>query len=71
MDIETRIMVLEKNREDLKEIRKTLKRAMDYIGFRRVKEKKELELLSDLVRGAGKAIELDGKFKRELRDLGV
>jgi len=71
MDKETRIMVLEKNREDLKEIRKTLKRAMDYIGFRRVKEKEELELLSDLVRGAGKAIELDEKFKRELRDLGI
>lgn len=71
MDKETRIMVLEKNREDLKEIRKTLKRAMDYIGFRRVKEKEELELLSDLVRSAGKAIELDGKFKKELRDLGA
>ena len=71
MDKETRIMVLEKNREDLKEIRETLKRAMDYIGFRRVKEKEELELLSDLVRGAGKVLELDGKFKRELRDLGI
>ena len=71
MDKETRIMVLKKNREDLKEIRETLKKAMDYISFRRVKEKEELELLSDLVRGAGKVLELDGKFKRELRDLRI
>ena len=71
MDKETRIMVLEKNQEDLKEIRKTLKKVMDYIGLKRVKGKEELELLSDLVRSSGKALELDGIFKRELRDLGV
>ena len=71
MDKETRIMVLEENRKDLKEIRETLKKAMDYVGLQRVKGKEELELLSDLVRGSGKAIELDGRFRRELRDLGV
>ena len=69
MDKETRIMVLEKNREDLKEIRETLKKAMDYVGFKRVKGKEELELLSSLVRGVGKVIELDGKFKQELKRL--
>ena len=71
MDKETRIMVLEENRKDLKEIRETLKKAMDYVGLQRVKGKEELELLSDLVRGSGKAIELDGRFGKELRDLEV
>jgi hypothetical protein len=71
MDKETRIMVLKENRKDLKEIRETLKKAMDYIGLQRVKGKEELELLSDLVRGSGKAIELDGRFGKELRDLEV
>jgi hypothetical protein len=71
MDKETRIMVLKENRKDLKEIRETLKKAMDYIGLQRVKGKEELELLSDLVRGSGKAIKLDGRFGKELRDLEV
>ena len=71
MDKETRIMVLEENRKDLKEIRETLKKAMDYVGLQRVKGKEELELLSDLVRGSGKAIELDERFGRELRDLEI
>lgn len=71
MDKETRIMVLEENRKDLKEIRETLKKAMDYVGLQRVKGKEELKLLSDLVRSSGKAIELDGRFGKELRDLEI
>ena len=69
MNKETRIMVLEKSREDLKEICETLKKAMNYIGLQRVKGKEEFELLSDLVRSTGKMIELDGKIKQELREL--
>ena len=69
MDKETKITVLENNRKDLSEIGRTLIKAMDYVLIRDNRDEEDFELLTNLVRSAGKVIELDSKFRRELREL--